>query len=298
MANNTVFESTTSPVPISEYKAKVPPAVTGYVNKLKEMAAAASRKAKLATATVVDKLNNSGIRKLISGVLAARNAIMNTVKGAVAWVASVATMVKSAISDVVQGVKNLADDLANLIKQSAIYKLANSLCGGIDLDSLAADIEAIQTQIDFDKALDYALSSFDSNLFNGIKNCTLFKPGSLDKVKEAVEGMFDSSNIMMLDCMKDKVDYIDVANVDRKLKAAATGMTDDPDNAMAMSTIAEWMGFFTDFLFTTRESRFQGIVLYKPEDIATMKKTVPNYVDSVIDSNTSSLLMAANAVLV
>lgn len=298
MSKSAVFESTTSPVPITEYKAKIPPTVSGYINKLKSMAAAAARKAKLMTATILEKLNLAGIRKLINGVLAARNAIVSAVAGAVSWVKSIADTVKFIVNDITQGLKNLADDLANLVKKSGIYQLANKVCAGMNLDDLAADIESIQTQIDFDKSLDYALSAFDGGLFNGIKNCSLFDKDSLNKVKDAIGGMFDSSNVMMLDCMKDTVDYMDISAVDRKLKSAAQGMTDDPDNAAALAAIAAYMDFFQDFLMTTRDLRFNGVVLYNMDDVMELQEKVPNYVKTTIGSDKLDLLVAANAILV
>lgn len=293
MTGCSVYSSTTTPIPISEYKATVPPGITAYLNTLKTIAATAVKKAKLLAATILDKLNMSGIRKILSAILAVRNTVMNAVKAAVSWVAAAVKGITNLVNDIVQGVRNLADDLVNMLKASSIYQIANTLCGGIDLSGIAAQIAQIRVNMDWDSVLDYALGDLDSGLFDNIKNCTLFKKDSVQKVKDALDTVFDKSNVIMLDCMRDTVDYNDLTNVDRKFRSTAMYMADDEANRAALASIFANMSLTSDVLMTFKDPRFSTKKIYIVEDTKSLYDKVPKYVKAVITDQNATLIAAA-----
>lgn len=237
-AKSAVYASDTAPVSIEAYKPITPVLVSGIFDKLKSMVAAAKRKALLLVASALEALNIARIRNFLGKIIEARNTIMNEVSKTVAWAKASAQGMAKLVSDVVQDIKNLGQTLSNLVKQSGIYQMANSICSGFDLSGIAAEIASIKVNIDYASAMDYALSGFDKNLFNHLKGCTLFNKESVQKVKDAIDTMLDKSNFVMLDCMKDTTDYWDVHGIDRKLSASAKLMEDSNLNRAALDEIA------------------------------------------------------------
>lgn len=294
-AKSSVYSSSSVPIPVDQYKPTVPSGVTSVLNAIKAVIANAKRKALLLVSAVMEKLNISKIRGILSKIVEVRNTVMNAVSKGVAWVKAAAEGMAKLVSDVVSGVKNLTQTLTNLVKQSSIYQLANSVCSGFDLSGIADQISQIRVRINFDEAMDYALSGYDKDLFNHMKNCTLFNKDSVQKVKDAVKTMLDKSNFIMLDCMKDTTDYWDIHGIDRKLSAAAKVMDDTNDNLIALGEIATWMKLSNDFLISLNDSRFTSVKVYDLEETVSLNNKVPNYVKSVIGDTNRNLLIAASA---
>jgi len=295
MSKCAVYESTSTPVPISEYKATTPPSVVGFINKLKAMAATVARAAKLLAAKVLDQLNVTGIRALLKGVLALRNTIMNAVSAVTSWVAAAAAGIKNLVNDTIKGLQSMADTLANLVKLNPIYQMANTLCKGVDLSGIAADIASIQTRINFDQVLDSILDGGLHDLFKQIKSCQLITPESKAKLKAAVDKLCSDSNFMMLDALADTVDYNDISQVNRKFRKAATYMEDSELNHTAIYEIRAIMFWSEDFMITVNDNDFQTTKLYDGEQIKKMAPTVPNYLTSVLGKTKKSLLSTAMA---
>lgn len=293
MAKSSVYQSTTTPIPITMYKVTTPPAIAGYINTLKSIAAAIVRKAKILAATVLEALNVSGIRALMAKVMAIRNAVMNAVSAGIAWVQAAATGIKNLINDTVNGLRNLVTDLNNLVKMNPFYQLANKLCAGFDASGIAAQIASIQTRLDMDRIVDYILENNDSDMLKNIKNCQVFTSDSKDKLKAAVDKLFSSSNFMMLDAMADKVDYWDIANVDRKFREAASFMEDTDLNRQAIDEIRGYMFLSKNFMVMLKDPRFENIDIYKGDVIKDMNKNVPNYLTDVIGKDNRTLLAGA-----
>ena len=280
-AKSAAYQSTTTPIPITSYKPTTPPAVAGFFTAIREAAAAIMRKAKLIAAIALEKLNVSGIRAFLAKVMAVRNAVMNAVSKAVAWVSAVVTGIKNLVSDIVSGIKSLVDDLNALIKANPFYQLANALCGGIDLTGISNQIKGIQTRLDTDSILDYILENHDKDLLKNIKNCQIFNKESKAKLKSAVDGLFDSSNVMMLAAMADKIDYWDVKDVDRKFRKAATYMEDSTLSKEAIDEIRGYMFLSEKYAVLLNDNRFQSTEIYDGPVVKEMRKTVPNYLKSI-----------------
>jgi len=297
MAKTAVYTSTSTPVPVSEYKATTPPYLASKLNAIKEMALAAKRKALLAVSYALEKLNISRIKAFLDKVVAVRNEVMNSVAAGIAWYKAAVKGMTNLINDVVSSVRNFTQTLSNLVKQSGIYKIANELCSGFDLSGIAAELNSIQIKIDTEKVLDFALSGGDPNLFNHIKNCQVFDKDSLNMVLAALDHMFDDGNFIMLDCMKDTTDYWDIHGVDRKFKEAAKVMDDSTLNAEALRDISIWMNLSEDFMVTLDDDRFAGMKVYNAEDTVTLNTKTPEYVKTIIGDTNRNLLVAASAYL-
>lgn len=294
-----VYESTSAPVPVTAYKTpawgkSTEAFLKDASNTVGTAVKSVTRTAKIATATVLDKLTNNKFVTFIKNLASKLKAAFMYAANAVAWIAGTVKSVTKLISDTVKAVHDLSATLAALVKQSGIWQLANALCGGLDLSGIAASIASIQTQMDFDKVVDYALEGLDSSLLGNIKNCQLFKPGTKDKLKAALKNVFASSNFIMLDCMKDVTDYTDVPNVNRNLRGAAIFMSDDTMNAAALNSIAAYMNTTNDFMFLVENNdRFPTKKVYELSSSVELIESVPVYSRSTIGDTNARMIGAA-----
>jgi len=296
-----VYESNSAPVPVEAYKKPAwGKSAETYLkdasNKVGESVKAITRTAKVATATVISKLTNNKFVSFIKNLAGKLKSAFMMVANAVSWIVGVAKSVVKMISDTVKAVHDLSATLVALIKQSGIWQLANSLCGGLDLSGIAASIASIQTQMDFDKVLDFALEGLDSSLLGNIKNCQLFTPGSVDKLKAALKNVFSESNFIMLDCMKDVAGFSDDPSINRKLRGAAKFMSDDSLNADALNNIAEWMDTTNDFMFLVENNdRFPTKKVYDLAGTEDLVTSVPKYCEAVLGTIDARMLKATAA---
>lgn len=295
-----VYESTSTPIPIQQYKSSATPALSSYIDQLTGTAEAIKNKAKAMAGVALDKLNVKGIRNVIDKVTTARAEIMSAVSGAVSWVADTVKSVTDAVDSVVGTAASLVSDLSNMIKQNEMYKSLNALCTGADLSDLAEQIASIKAKINFSEALDYALSQFDTDMLDTIQNCQLFDKDSLTKVKDAAKGIFGSGNYVTLNSMKQSVDFFDMANFDRGLKAGLKYSTANDGTTSALQEILEWMGLSADFLFIlNNDNRFTEAKVYDIEDVVDSASGDDRaYIDETVGSVNVDMMIAANALLV